>query len=185
MFHRRNTSSKKPFLKNFFSRARASVFRAFLILRFHRLQRHHKIAILVTGISIFMVSIITMILSFSGDSVFGQVRFQLVIRTIPACYNGIDDDGDGLVDYPSDPSCTGASDISEGLPFVPPVVACFASATQGTTGQNMTWIAIPSYGNGTYTYTWSGTDGLTGTTPSITKTYTSTGTKTASLMVTS
>jgi hypothetical protein len=49
----------------------------------------------------------------------------------------------------------------------------------------MSWIAIPSHGNGTYTYTWSGTDGLTGTAASVNKTYTSVGTKTASLVVTS
>jgi len=30
-----------------------------------------------------------------------------------ACSNGLDDDGDGLTDYPADPGCTGSSDTSE------------------------------------------------------------------------
>ncbi len=49
----------------------------------------------------------------------------------------------------------------------------------------MTWIAIPANGNGTYTYTWSGSDGLMGTASSATHAYASTGIKTASIIVTS
>jgi hypothetical protein len=29
------------------------------------------------------------------------------------CYNGLDDDGDGLIDYPDDPECSGPEDYSE------------------------------------------------------------------------
>jgi Tol biopolymer transport system component len=34
-------------------------------------------------------------------------------QPVPACSNGIDDDGDGYVDYPADPGCTGPDDPSE------------------------------------------------------------------------
>ncbi len=37
----------------------------------------------------------------------------------PECSNGIDDDGDGLFDYPDDPGCAGASDIDEHDPTLP------------------------------------------------------------------
>lgn len=40
-----------------------------------------------------------------------------------ACANGLDDDGDGKIDYPSDPGCSSATDTSEADP-VPPPVAC-------------------------------------------------------------
>jgi hypothetical protein len=35
------------------------------------------------------------------------------IPFVPACNNGVDDDGDGLVDYPNDPGCRSASSTSE------------------------------------------------------------------------
>lgn len=82
-------------------------------VRFHQLQRHHRITLLITSISIFVISILTILIGFSGDSAFGQVRFQIVIRAVPQCQNAIDDDGDMLIDYPSDPDCTNASDITE------------------------------------------------------------------------
>jgi hypothetical protein len=47
------------------------------------------------------------------QSVFGQIRFQIAIRALPACHNGTDDDGDTLIDYPSDPDCSAPSDTSE------------------------------------------------------------------------
>lgn len=31
----------------------------------------------------------------------------------PACGNKLDDDGDGVIDYPNDPGCTSATDDSE------------------------------------------------------------------------
>ncbi len=34
----------------------------------------------------------------------------------PQCSDGIDNDGDGDIDYPNDVSCSGASDLTEGLP---------------------------------------------------------------------
>lgn len=131
------------------------------------------------------MSSLVVLSGFSGESAFAQVRFQIAIHAIPACRNGIDDDGDSLIDYPSDTGCTSASDTSEGAPFLPPTVACFASSTHETVGNSVTWIAIPSNGNGTYTYIWSGSDSLASTDASVTKTYTSPGTKNASIIVSS
>jgi len=37
----------------------------------------------------------------------------LAVVDRPDCNDGLDEDGDGLVDYPSDPGCTNASDASE------------------------------------------------------------------------
>ena len=38
----------------------------------------------------------------------------------PACSDGVDNDGDGKIDYPADPGCTGASDTDETNAAVPP-----------------------------------------------------------------
>lgn len=37
-----------------------------------------------------------------------------------ACADGLDNDGDGLADYPSDPGCTSSTDYSESDPLPPP-----------------------------------------------------------------
>jgi len=49
----------------------------------------------------------------------------------------------------------------------------------------VTWTAHPLNGAGNYTYSWTGTDSLTGNTPFVTKTYTVVGTKYATTTVTS
>ena len=46
----------------------------------------------------------------SGDGCSQSARIE---GATPACSNGLDDDGDGLVDAPSDPGCTDANDASE------------------------------------------------------------------------
>jgi len=63
--------------------------------------------------------------------------------------------------------------------------SCTASPALASTGDSVTWAATPSGGNGFYTYSWSGTDGLAGTAQSVAKTYLSAGTKTASVTITS
>lgn len=61
--------------------------------------------------------------------------------------------------------------------------ADFSSAVLGTT---YTWTASGiSGGNGSYSYAWSGTEGLSGSGSSVHKTYTTAGTKSASVTVTS
>lgn len=62
-------------------------------------------------------------------------------------------------------------------------VSCSASPTTIATGQPVTWTAHAAGGGGSYTYSWSGTDGLAGSSQSVQKTYASAGTKTASVTV--
>jgi hypothetical protein len=51
--------------------------------------------------------------------------------------------------------------------------------------QWVTWRVSAQWGNGVYTYSWSGSDGLVGTGPSIIKAYTTSGVKNALVTVTS
>jgi hypothetical protein len=40
----------------------------------------------------------------------------LAVTTRPACADGLDDDGDGLIDFPADPGCNSANDLDERSP---------------------------------------------------------------------
>jgi subtilisin family serine protease len=54
----------------------------------------------------------------------------------PACSNGADDDGDGKIDFPADPGCTGPSDTSEvDPPPPPPAPACSNGADDDSDGK--------------------------------------------------
>ena len=64
-------------------------------------------------------------------------------------------------------------------------ISCSASDTSIDTNDNITWRASVSGGNGNYNYDWNGTDGLSSSNSSVSKTYYSEGTKYASLTVTS
>ncbi|MBI4088659.1 hypothetical protein HY415_01035, partial [Candidatus Kaiserbacteria bacterium] len=67
------------------------------------------------------------------------------------------------------------------------------SGTPGSTGTTFTWAIdkkndgsyVTTGGDGSYTYSWHGTDSLAGPGTSVTKKYAATGTKTASITVTS
>ncbi|TAK58794.1 hypothetical protein EPO14_03135 [Patescibacteria group bacterium] len=63
--------------------------------------------------------------------------------------------------------------------------SCSPSPSTGYVGDSLTWSVTPSGGVGSYTYVWSGTDGLLGTGATVSKTYGSAGTKSASVIVTS
>jgi hypothetical protein len=52
-----------------------------------------------------------------GASMVGFVPIQET--TAPACSDKVDDDHDGLVDYPDDPGCESPSDVSEDSPSLP------------------------------------------------------------------
>lgn len=95
------------------------------------------------------------------------------------CFNGIDDDGDGLMDYPLDPDCASQDDDSESII----VASCTPSVSQITLGQSMNWSVSATGGNGTYTYVWSGAD-ITGDAAQVSVLYPTTGTKNASVTVT-
>jgi len=70
---------------------------------------------------------------------------------------------------------------------VPSITAtCKVSPDTGVVGDSFAWsVTSISGGTGVYTYLWSGTDGLSGTTPNIIKTYTTVGLKTGSVIITS
>jgi len=64
-------------------------------------------------------------------------------------------------------------------------VSCSVSTTTPTVGGTVTWSSNVSGGTGSYTFSWSGTEALSGSTGSVNKAYTTTGTKTASISITS
>lgn len=63
-------------------------------------------------------------------------------------------------------------------------VSCGLTGSTWLVGSTVTWSAAPSGGSG-YTYSWSGTDGLTGSTQSVSKQYALPGYKSARVTVTS
>ena len=72
------------------------------------------------------------------------------------------------------------------ITFVPPLIAtCQGLPNPATVNKVMSWSAFVTGGTGTYTYSWSGTDGLSGTSPGVSKTYTTVGTKNANVVVAS
>lgn len=75
--------------------------------------------------------------------------------------------------YPSYPS------------YSPLGISCYANPTSGNVGENIRWGSSPYGGTGNYYITWSGNDGLSGYGTSIYKNYNYSGTKYASVTVTS
>jgi hypothetical protein len=64
--------------------------------------------------------------------------------------------------------------------------SCTVSPSSGKVGDPFTWtVSNVTGGTGSYSYSWNGTDGLSGTNTSVTKTYTTSGTKNGSVTVTS
>ena len=72
-------------------------------------------------------------------------------------------------------------------PFcIPPITAsCTGVPLSVNLNKPVTWSVSPSGGSGIYTYSWSGTDLLSGSTQIVFKTYSSFGPKSASVIVTS
>lgn len=67
-----------------------------------------------------------------------------------------------------------------------PVASCTVTPSSGYAGKTtFAYTASATGGNGTYAYSWSGTDGLSGATKTVTKAYTASGSKTATVVVTS
>lgn len=68
--------------------------------------------------------------------------------------------------------------------YTPLSVSCSVTPSVITVGSSATWSASVSGGT-TYTYSWSGTDGLSGTASTVAKQYTTAGTKSGQVAVTS
>ncbi|HRH26444.1 MAG TPA: PKD domain-containing protein [Candidatus Paceibacterota bacterium] len=64
-------------------------------------------------------------------------------------------------------------------------VTCEPNNQSYNVGSSVNWNANATGGNGSYSYSWTGTDGLSANSRSISKTYNSTGWKTATVTVTS
>lgn len=75
--------------------------------------------------------------------------------------------------------------ISHAQYVYPLQVSCHPNTYVAQANTVVVWSASGYGGNGNYTYSWSGTDGLSGNTISVLNNYSTAGTKTASLTVTS
>ncbi len=62
-------------------------------------------------------------------------------------------------------------------------VNCTATPSSTSVGQSLTWQAVASGGTENYTYSWSGTDGLAGTSRQLMGSYATPGTKSATVSV--
>ncbi len=65
------------------------------------------------------------------------------------------------------------------------VGSCSISPSAILTGSSATWTATATGGTGTYSYVWTGSDGISGTTATLSKTYNSVGTKIGTVVITS
>ncbi|HVB20168.1 MAG TPA: hypothetical protein VNF51_02730 [Candidatus Paceibacterota bacterium] len=84
----------------------------------------------------------------------------------------------------TDGSTYGVSGNNPAFCSQPPTAACTGSPTPAYINQSVTWSATASGGSGSYTYSWTGTDGLSGTSSSVSKAYTTSGLKYATTTVT-
>ena len=78
-------------------------------------------------------------------------------------------------------ACSNSVTVTASIP--PLSASCSASPTSITTGQISVWEAKPTGGTGSYSYNWSGTDSLTGSRQSVSKTYSIAGTKIGSVTI--
>jgi hypothetical protein len=65
------------------------------------------------------------------------------------------------------------------------VAACFADKTTASIGTPVTWAVEVTGGTGSYTYSWSGSDGLAGTGASAVQSYSTVGQKNATVLINS
>lgn len=75
--------------------------------------------------------------------------------------------------------------VSSAQYYYPLQVSCRPNTYSAVLNTQVGWSAVGTGGNGVYTYSWSGTDGLSGNANSVLQTYSTEGTKTASITVTS
>ncbi len=106
--------------------------------------------------------------------------------TIPpaACSDGLDNDGDTKIDFGTgtnnDPGCTSATDTDEYNAPIATAVACTPTTQSVYTGGTATLTA--SGGTGTFAWTASGGSPASGSGATFATTYTTTGTKTVSVV---
>ena len=157
----------------------------------------NKTALIVGGIVIFII--LLAIIGGSGSNNNSQ------IQTPPVTNNQIPTTSETINSQPVTPSVSTSLEPTKTTPkkispapvtenYVPPQqttppadpalsVSCSVSQTSLNTGQTAVWTAQPSGGNGVYNYSWSGSDGLSGNSQSISKSYSTVGVKSASVNV--
>lgn len=93
--------------------------------------------------------------------------------------------GDPCAGLPHDQwlACRGPYVGPENAPTPRLTGSCLASPSSVNVGGSITWTATGSGQHGPYLYSWTGTDGLSGDASSITQTYSTPGTKTASVRI--
>lgn len=69
---------------------------------------------------IFSLIIIVFLFSSLAVRAMSGSKFKISITPAPECADGVDNDGDGLIDYPNDPDCASPSDDQEAVPVSPP-----------------------------------------------------------------
>ncbi len=89
------------------------------------------------------------------------------------------------------PLCAAFDPVATTPPPPPPPppasfqATCVASPQSIEVGNSVSWSATASGGTGSYTYSWTGSDALSGSTANVSKIYSSAGTKNATVTVTS
>lgn len=79
---------------------------------------------------------------------------------------------------------TGSGDACRSAPPKPLAVSCSGSPNPAGLNQTVTWSSLVAGGTAPYSYSWSGTNALSGSTQTVTKAYTTPGTKNATVTVT-
>ncbi len=75
--------------------------------------------------------------------------------------------------------------VTTGPTITPPQVTCSASPSSPNVGDQVTWSSQVSNASGAVAYSWTGTDGISGSSATLQNTYATAGTKTATITVTS
>ncbi len=99
----------------------------------------------------------------------------------------------GLAQAPKAEACSSGCGTYYPPVYYPPTqttvsplyVQCYPQPLTANVGDSATWVSNISGGTGSFSYSWSGTDGLTGAGPSISKVYYTSGAKSATMTVTS
>lgn len=128
MNHRYKTFFRKYILSRLFW-IYGGVIKKYTLFRYHCYKRRHRVVSVLGIVVIFFGFLIAGSIPFSYERVFGYIRLQLAIHSLPECQNGIDDDEDGYTDYPHDNDCSDGVDDTENTQN-PPTVVCFATNTQ-------------------------------------------------------
>jgi hypothetical protein len=118
---------------------------------------------------------------FDGDTVYNNVNSNNTNSNVNSP-GGVVNNNSGSGTQTNTNNNTGGNTTNTADNY-PLSVSCDASRSNIDEGDSVTWSANVSGGTTRYTYSWSGTDGLSGSGSSVTKTYHNEGTKRATVRV--